>query len=197
MRELILKMSMSLDGFVSDLSGQNSWIFGADEEAKAWSVAATWNASLHIMGSRTFAGMAPFWPTSTMEFAPPMNQIPKAVFSRQGADILKAATHVSTGQDQTGANSWAEAYVASGELVEEITRLKAGDGKPILAHGGVAFARSLVTHGLVDEFVLGIHPIALGQGLPLFSDLADPLRLNLVSSRAFPGGAMAQVYRPA
>jgi dihydrofolate reductase len=197
MRELILKMSMSLDGFVSDLSGQNTWMFGADDEAKAWSVEATWNASLHIMGSRTFAGMAPFWPTSTMAFAPPMNQIPKAVFSSQGADILKTATHVPTCQDQPGADSWTEAYVATGELAEEITRLKAGDGKPILAHGGVAFARSLVAHGLVDQFVLGIHPIALGQGMSLFADLAAPQRLKLVSSRAFPGGAMAQVYRPA
>ncbi|MEP6898893.1 MAG: dihydrofolate reductase family protein, partial [Rhodanobacter sp.] len=69
MRELILKMSMSLDGFVSDLDGQNTWMFGADDEAQAWSVATIWNASLHIMGSRSFQAMAAFWPTSTMVFA--------------------------------------------------------------------------------------------------------------------------------
>jgi hypothetical protein len=91
MRELILKMSMSLDGFVSDLDGRNTWMFGADEEAKAWAVETLWMASLHIMGSHSFRAMAPFWPTSTMVFAPPMNQIPKAVFSKQGPAILKAA----------------------------------------------------------------------------------------------------------
>lgn len=187
MRELILKMSMSFDGFVSDLEGTNTWMYGSDPESKAWAVAVTWNASLHIMGSRTFQGMAPFWPTSTMEFAPPMNQIPKAVFSSRGPAIL-------SGVNTTG--NWAEAYVASGDLAGEIAKLKAQDGKPILAHGGVSFARSLVAHGLVDQFVLGIHPVALGKGLPLFSELTARMPLKLVSSTAFPGGAMAQVYRP-
>ena len=194
MRQLILKMSMSLDGFVSDLEGTNTWMFGSDPEAQAWSVEVTWNASLHIMGSRSFAAMAPFWPTSTMEFAPPMNQIPKAVFSRQGSAVLKAA---SASKGVAGAQSWAEAYVAGGELTGEIAKLKAGDGKPILAHGGVSFARSLVAAGLIDQFVLAVHPIALGKGLRLFSELVAPMRLSLVSSRAFPGGAMAQIYRPA
>jgi len=47
------------------------------------------------------------------------------------------------------------------------------------------------------QFILAVHPVALGQGLPLFSELTAPLRLELVSSRSFPGGAMAQAYRPA
>ena len=194
MRDLILKMSMSIDGFVSDLDGTNKWMFGSDQEPKAWAVETTWNASLHIMGSRTFQGMAPFWPTSTMAFAPPMNQIPKAVFSKQGPAVLKAATAT---KGLPGAESWAQAYVASGDLAEEIAKLKAQEGKPILAHGGVSFARSLVAHGLVDQFVLGVHPVALGKGLPLFSELAAPMALKLVSSKAFPGGAVAQIYRTA
>ena len=190
MRELIIKISMSLDGFVSDLEGANNWIYGSDEEAVAFGVETTWNASLHIMGSRSFSVMAPFYPTSSIPFAQPMNEIPKAVFSKQGSAILK-------GLDKDTAGNWAEAYVASGDLKEEIARLKAADGKPIVAHGGVSFCRSLIAQGLVDQFVLGIHPIALGKGLPLFSDLAAPLPLKLVSSKAFPGGAVAQIYRPA
>ena len=210
MRELILKMSMSLDGFVSDLDGRNTWMFGADDEAKAWAVETLWNASLHIMGSRSFQAMAPFWPTSTMVFAPPMNQIPKAVFSKQGPAILQAAAPTKelrdaldkagepqSGELEAGAESWAEAYVASGDLTEEIVKLKAQDGKPIIAHGGVSFARSLVARGLVDQFALLVAPVALGKGLPLFSELAAPMPLKLISSKAFPGGAVAQVYRPA
>jgi dihydrofolate reductase len=87
--------------------------------------------------------------------------------------------------------------VASGELAEEIARLKAREGKPIIAHGGVSFARSLVAHGLVDQFALIVAPVALGKGLPLFAELAAPARLQLMSSKAFPGGAVAQIYRPA
>ena len=208
MRDLILKMSISIDGFVSDLDGDNKWMFGPDQEAKAAVVETVWNASLHIMGSRTFHDMAAYWPTSTDVFAPPMNQIPKAVFSRQGPAILRSVTTTATldearakaGTTQSaepGAGSWAQAYVASGGLAEEIAKLKAQDGKPIVAHGGVSFARSLVAQGLVDQFALIVAPVALGEGLPLFSELAAPMRLKLVSSKAFPGGAVAQIYRSA
>ncbi|MDP9812340.1 dihydrofolate reductase [Rhizobium tibeticum] len=210
MRDLILKMSISIDGFASDLDGRNTWMFGADQEARAWSVEYIWNASLHIMGSRSFHDMAAWWPTSTDQFAPPMNQIPKAVFSRQGPAILRKvntsaaldevrakAGATKSAEPQPGARSWAEAYVASGDLAEEIAKLKAQEGKPIIAHGGVSFARSLIAQGLVDQFALLVAPVALGKGLPLFSELAAPTPLKLMTSKAFPGGAVAQIYRAA
>jgi dihydrofolate reductase len=209
-RDLILKMSMSVDGFVSDLDGRNTWMFGADQEAKAWSVEFIWNASLHIMGGRSFEGMAAWWPTSTDQFAPPMNQIPKAVFTRKGPSILtngntpagldEARAKTGTTQSaelQPGGESWAQAYVASGDLVEEIAKLKAREGKPIVAHGGVSFARSLVAERLVDQFALMVAPVALGRGLSVFSELAAPTPLKLMSSKTFPGGAVAQIYRAA
>lgn len=198
MRELILKMSISIDGFVSDMDGTNKWMFGADQEAKNWSVETLWDAGLHIMGSRTFRSMAGWWPTSTDMFAPPMNQIPKAVFSRQRpATLDEVRPHVGSrqsGERQSGAESWAEAYVANGDLTEEISRLKAQDGKPIIAHGGVSFARSLIARGLIDRYVLLVCPVVLGKGLSLFSELDAPMRLKLASSKAFPGSAVAQIY---
>ncbi|HEX8445212.1 MAG TPA: dihydrofolate reductase family protein [Sphingomonas sp.] len=190
MRDLILKMSISVDGFVSDLDGGNRWMFGADPEAKTWSVATLWTAGLHIMGRRTFGAMAGHWPTATDMFAPPMNDIPKAVFARHDLKLPETP-------QQAGGDSWADAYVARGHLADEIAMLKAQPGKPIIAHGGVGFARSLVAHGLVDQFILLVIPVALGTGLPIFSDLAAPLRLRLIESKAFPGGAVAQTYRPA
>lgn len=210
MRQLILKMSMSIDGFVADPDGGIKWVFGSDQEARAWVLETVSNAGLHIMGSRTFNDMAAYWPTSTDVFAPSMNQIPKAVFSRQGPAFLRnlgttaalgdTRVDAETGQSselQPSAASWAQAYVASGDLAEEIAKLKAQEGKPVVAHGGASFARSLAAQGLIDEFALLVRPIALGRGLPVFSGLATPLRLELVSSKAFPGGSVAQIYRPA
>jgi dihydrofolate reductase len=209
-RELILKMHVSIDGFVGGPDGGINWVFGADQAARAWTVETISNASLHIMGSRTFHDMAAYWPTSTDAFAPPMNQIPKAVFSRRGPAILSHVTttaalddaraNAGTGEPaapQPGAGSWAQAYVASGDLAAEIATLKAEEGKPIIAHGGASFARSLVAQGLVDQFALLVHPVALGQGLPVFSELAAPTPLKLISSKAFPGGSVAQIYRAA
>jgi dihydrofolate reductase len=198
MRELILKMHMSIDGFVGSLDGDNKWMINPDPVAKAWMIERVWNTSLHIMGSRTFRGMASYWPTSTDGFAAPMNQTPKAVFSKQGAAILEAARVIqdTPGALQPGAESWAQAYVASGDLATEVAKLKAQDGKPIFAHGGAAFARSLIAHGLVDQFDLLIVPLALGRGLPIFTELTHPRRLTLVSSTAFPRGSVVQIYRP-
>ena len=78
-----------------------------------------------------------------------------------------------------------------------VASLKAKDGKPILAHGGASFARSLIARNLVDEYVLTVHPIVLGKGLAIFSDLSAPRPLKLVSSKTFPGGVVALIYRPA
>jgi dihydrofolate reductase len=210
MRELILKMSITLDGFVGGLDGEIAWVFNGDTEAAAWTVETVWNASLHIMGSRTFHDMAAYWPTSTEVFAPPMNQIPKAVFTKQGRAILKKADTTAALKDaranagsgapaalQPGAESWAEAYVASGDLKEEIAALKAKDGKPIVAHGGAGFARSLIAEGLVDQYVLLVHPIALGKGLAIFSGLPTPRPFKLIDSKVFPAGTVALIYRPA
>jgi dihydrofolate reductase len=54
----------------------------------------------------------------------------------------------------------------------------------------------LIETGLIDEYHLAIHPVALGSGLPIFSDLARPLYLKLVDVKSFPGGTIAHVYHP-
>ena len=196
MRELILKMSISIDGFVASPDGGAQWIVDTrDEKAAEWVAKTIWDASLHIMGSRSFRDWAGYWPTSTTAFAPPMNKIPKAVFSKQGTSILPGIN--TTTAVQPGADSWAKAYVAVGDLNQEIAKLKSQDGKPIIAHGGASFARSLVASGAVDQYVLLVHPVVLGKGLPLFNDLPAPRILKLVSSTTFPRGTVAQIYRPA
>ncbi len=87
--------------------------------------------------------------------------------------------------------------MASGELTMEIGKLKAEAGKPIIAHGGASFARSLIAQGLVDQYHLLVHPVVLGKGLPIFSGLEAPRFFKLIRSIAFPGGSVAQIYRPA
>jgi dihydrofolate reductase len=209
MGKLILKMSMSVDGFVADADGGASWIFNRpDDKAVAWTVETISKAGIHIMGSRTFRDMASWWPTSTQPFAPAMNLIPKAVFSKSGTAILTAGDTTKTLEDATrhsaatdrsaelqpGADSWARSPVMCGDLATDIATLKEQMDKPVLAHGGAGFARSLAAAGLIDEFHLLVHPIALGKGLALFADLAAPIPFNLLSSTRFPGGAVAQVY---
>jgi dihydrofolate reductase len=144
------------------------------------------------MGSKTFQAMASYWPTATGPFAAPMNEIPKALFTKKGfAGILPSA------EQSSAAASWAEARVFDGDLAEGIRELKAEPGKPIIAHGGAGFMRSLMATGLIDEYHLAIHPVALGSGLSIFSDLAIPLYLKLVDVKSFPGGVVVHSYHPA
>jgi len=208
MRRLILKMSMSTDGFVAGPTGEVDWIFkSTDAVLTDWIVATLQEAGLHIMGSRTFRDMAAYWPYSSEAFAPPMNDIPKVVFSRSG-NLLRGGTTTAL-EDASRARpvdkavgdaklaSWTGARVAKGELAQEIGRLKQQPGKDILAHGGVSFARDLAAMNLVDEYRLVVHPVALGKGLALFAGLPQPLHFKLVESASFPSGATAQKYRPA
>jgi dihydrofolate reductase len=192
MRKLILKMSMSLDGFVGGPNGEMDWMLRSrSEDGAAWVRETLWQAGLHAMGSRSYQGWAGYWPTSTDPMAAPMNDIPKVVFTRQTSFDRRAAPEPSP-----AAASWASARIVNGDLAEEIQRLKQEPGKDILAHGGATFARSLVRLGLVDEYRLVVHPVALGSGVPLFSDLRQPMDLELISASQFRSGAVAHVYRP-
>ncbi|GAA3917213.1 dihydrofolate reductase family protein [Chitinophaga oryziterrae] len=182
-------MSVSLDGFVCDSNGRNDWVFKTgDEESLAWSVGKIREAGLIIMGRKSFETMAPYWPTATGPFAEPMNNIPKALFTKKG---FKGIDPVDT----TTAASWAEARVFDGDLTEGIRELKSGSGKPIVAIGGAGFMQNLIATGLIDEYHLAIHPVALGSGLPIFTGLEMPFYLKLADVKVFPKGIVAQTYR--
>ncbi len=211
MRKLILKMSVSLDGFVGGPNGEIDWLFKTmDDKAAEWTINAIWQAGVHIMGSRTFHDMAAYWPYSNEPFAPPMNEIPKIVFTRKGLSSANSASSTTGAlkdamalnrMDDRAANdneeSWKHATIAMGDLAEEIKALKQQPGKDIIAHGGAGFAQSLIKTGLIDEYKLLIHPVAIGKGLPLFAALDKPLYLKLENTMAFNSGTIAKVYRPA
>jgi dihydrofolate reductase len=210
-RKLVLKMSISLDGFVAGPNGELDWIFRTSGGGSAeWVCNTLREAGVHIMGSRTYYHMAAFWPFSDVPMAAPMNDIPKIIFSRKGitdgtqvdpaalaeANARNAAQHRVTPAAAI-LQSWAEPTVARGDLADEILKLKEQPGNFILAHGGARFAQSLVASGLIDEYRLAIHSVVLGQGQPLFSALRSPADLRLISATPFGSGVVAAVYQPA
>src|SRR5690242_2754280 len=108
------------------------------------------------MGRTTYEEMASYWPTSSDDYAAPMNEISKVVFSQT-----------------LGEASWPGSSVARGDLAQEIASLRRQPGGEIIAWGGAAFAQSLSRAGLVDQYVLITHPVVFKGGLPLFRDLPD------------------------
>src|ERR1700730_6044685 len=169
MRKVLLQMGLSVDGIVSGGPPGTSEA-GAEQEDEAvrrWKLQSLHEVGTHIMGRVTYEAMAAHWPfNGPAEYADLMNNIPKVVFSK----TLTTA-------------EWKESRIASGDLSEEIARLKSEPGKAIMAHGGARFVQALSQQGLIDEYRLVIRPVALGSGMPLFKDLLAPLRLRLVASK--------------
>jgi dihydrofolate reductase len=175
MRRVVLQMGVTLDGYVTGPGGEGDWGLPPEHpDVRAWKVASLRQAGTHIMGRVTYEQMAEHWPTATGDYAAFMNDLPKVVFSKK----LPTA-------------EWAGSRIARGDLAEEIAALKSEPGGEIMAHGGAAFVQALSRFGLIDEYRLVILPVALGNGLPLFKDLARPLRVDLVEARSFLMGRLS------
>jgi len=180
-------MGVSIDGFVAVPSGgrlmpvmEGEWgLPPEDPDLTQRKLAWVWEAGAHIMGRTTYEEMAAYWPSSASDYAAPMNEIPKVVFSK----TLERA-------------EWPDSRIARGDLAEEIATLKREPGKDVVAYGGAAFAQSLARLGLIDEYRLITHPVAVANGQPLFKDLPTPSRLAFVEARPF-RSAVLHVYEPA
>jgi dihydrofolate reductase len=176
-RKVVLKMVMSLDGFVTSPDGTHEWMFEYfGDDSGEWNRRALDEAGVHAMGRRSYEIMGPHWTASEGPIATAMNTKPKAVFSR----TLKTA-------------DWGPAEIFE-DLGAGIAALKArDDGGTILAHGGPDFARSLTRSGLVDEYQLITVPIAIGAGQSPFADLEEHLKLEVVEEERFKSGSLAQI----
>lgn len=181
MRNVLLYMSMSLDGYVASDREHPGVAIAEDAELKQWKLEHISTAGAHLMGRRSYLEMSAFWPHSTDAYAAPMNEIPKVVFSKTLADV-----------DAT----WPTTRVARGDVAAEIAAIKRESGPDVIAWGGATFAGTLAAGDLIDEYRLLVQPLVLGQGQSLFGRLASSRRLDLVEARAFSSGVVLHVYRP-
>lgn len=186
MGKLILRISVSIDGFIESSEVKVDFNKSRSPEGAAWLTTKIGNASAHLMGRKAFAQLSSFWPTAPGPIAQKMNEIPKIVFSRKGF-VPSSATQAA---------GWVDAKVLAGDLASELAELKKTESGDLIAHGGVEFAQNVVGTGLVDEFWLATHPIAMGKGSHLFEKLSQPLYLKLIETKVFATGAIINVYRP-
>lgn len=180
MPSLILKMSVSLDGYVASLDGSTDWLAtGRSDDSTSWVLETVSNASVHLIGAGTYAAWAGYWPHASGPFATAMNEIPKVVVSNS----LTSA-------------GWGETEIAAGDLAETVTRLKRQhrSDQYLLVQGGTRLARSLVQSDLIDEYRLVVHPVILGAGDKIFN---EPLTIESMSTVVFRGGATAHVFQRA
>src|SRR3954469_14564500 len=180
-RKVILKMVMSLDGFVTSPDGTHEWMFEFfGDDSRGWNQQALDAAGVHAMGRNSYEIMGPHWAASEGPIATAMNEKPKAVFSR----TLKTA-------------DWGPAEIFGEDLGADIAQLKARDDEgTILVHGGPHFAQARTRLGLVDEYQLTTVPIAIGAGRSPFAELEKHLKFDVVQEERFRNGSLAQIQVP-
>src|SRR6185369_16008151 len=181
MRNVVLYMSMSLDGFVGSDREHPGVAVPEGAELKQWKLDHISRAGAHLMGRITYQEMSSYWPQSDDAYASPMNDIPKVVFSKTLSDA------------EAG---WPETRVARGELAAEIAAIKAEAGPDVIVWGGGRLAGALAAADLIDEYRLLVQPLVLGRGQTLFDQLPESRHLDLVESKPFSNGVVVQVYQP-
>jgi dihydrofolate reductase len=126
MRKTTLIMTMSIDGYVGAPDGMATGNAPEAQELKRWKLDRISRAGAHLMGRVTYEAMALFWPQSKDDYAKPMNDIPKVVFSKS---LERAA--------------WPTSTIARGDIADEVAALKTQPGGELIVWGGASFAQAM------------------------------------------------------
>jgi dihydrofolate reductase len=188
MGRIVVTEFISLDGVIEAPGGTEdykhvNWTFEfnwgeagdrfKDEENRA--------SEALLLGRVTYQEFAKAWPHVEGEFADKFNSMPHYVVSSTLEEPL----------------SWNNSRLLTGDLIEEVTKLKDEATGDIVVHGSGQLARELLQQGLVDQLRLMIYPVILGSGKRLFGELDDKQRWRLVESKAAGDGIMILIYEPA
>ena len=134
-------------------------------------------AAALIFGRVTYEGMASYWKTAEpSKITTYMNALPKLIASR----TLKAV-------------DWNNSRVIA-DIVPELTRMKALETKSLYVFGSADLTHSLLEAGLVDELMVCVVPVLLGQGTPLFKP-GQKIGLELTDTRRTAAGSLINSYR--
>ncbi|MEU4678310.1 dihydrofolate reductase family protein [Micromonospora sp. NPDC023737] len=186
MRKIVYYVHQSVDGYIHGPNGEFDWAH-MGPELSAYSFELTERAGAFLYGRKVWELMSFYWPRAEsmsedphdLAFAPVWRKTPKVVVSRT----------------LTGAAEGAR-VIGGGDLAAEITALKAEPGKDLLLTGGSKLASALTELGLIDEYVIVVHPVVLGGGQPVFLD-AERLGLRLAQTRTFDGCSVLLHYQRA
>ena len=187
MGRIVVTEFVSLDGVVEAPGGGEgfkhdgrSFEIDRGDEGNQFKLDETMGAEALLLGRTTYEGFAAAWPSRDGEFADKFNSMPKYVVS-------------STLQDP----DWNNSTVLSGDLREEVTKLKGGHDRDVVVHGSARLVQSLLEQDLVDELRLMVFPVVLGSGKPLFGETTSMKPLKLVDSKVVGDGVAILVYQPA
>lgn len=179
MRKLIMWNIITLDGY---FEGNQNWdlpfhnvVWG--QELEKLSIEQLNSADYLVFGRVTYEGMAAHWTKAEGEIADLMNKIPKLVFSK----TLKSV-------------DWNNSTLIKENASAEISKLKAQGGRDMYVFGSANLSDTFINDNLFDEYRIGIAPVILGSGRPLFRQGISSKNLSLVSTQQLLTGGVVLKY---
>jgi dihydrofolate reductase len=132
-----------------------------------------------LLGRRTYEDLLPLWNKVGGPFKDMLNNTPKYVVSRTLKEPLP----------------WPNSTLLGGELTKAVAALRRKDAKDIVILGSGEVVRKLLAKQLVDQLILLIHPLVLGDGQRLFDDDGPGALFELADTRTTTTGVIAATYR--
>ena len=177
--------NLSLDGVMQDPAGDEGFSRGGwvglikdRPELAGLALDEALGSVAMLMGRRTYEWFAARWPSRSGELADRLNGLPKYV--------------VSSTLDRP---VWTNSTVLTGNVVDEVSRLKREFHGEIVVPASVRIVRTLLEHDLVDELRLKVFPVVLGAGERLFGEASRKVAMRLVDVRTLDGDTAFLTYR--
>jgi dihydrofolate reductase len=170
---------ISLDGYFEGPEKGNIDWFRFDDELEKYILETQMEAGTLLFGRVTYELMAAYWPSAEGQIADFMNRVQKVVFSQS---LHKA--------------DWNNTRLVTENAADEVRMLKQEPGGTIFVFGSADFTATLMQNDLIDEYRIGLNPIVLGRGTPMFKGSEDAQALRLLSSRPLSSGLVLLHYAP-
>jgi dihydrofolate reductase len=181
MRNLFWQISVTLDGLMEgpnrELDDTAQFV---DKDFDRYASEMLLSIDAVLLGRRTYELFAGYWPSAIGPDADRLNELPKVVFSRTLERV-----------------DWRNSRLVSGNVEEEVARLKRQPGNDIALFGSAHLAATFIRLGLIDEYRILVTPVVLGSGTPAFKDIETRAALKLSQATTWSSGIVALYYQGA
>ena len=185
MRKIISFMHVSLDGFVAGPNGEMDWI-KVDEEIFDYVGNRINQGDTALYGRVTYEMMESYWPTAGDEPTASKHDIEHSKWYKRVHKVVLSKTMKDHGLTNT--------TIINDKLPDRINEIKQQAGNEIAVFGSPTATHSLIRLNLIDGYWLFVNPIILGKGIPLFVDIKEKIKLNLLNTRQFTCGVTELNY---
>lgn len=179
MRNIIVSMRVTLDGFIAGPNGEMDWMEEfIDESLANYESELQKTVDTTLFGRVTYQGFESFWPQVARDSASPKGLV-------EYAQQLNAMRNIVFSKTLSRAE-WNNAALVKEIVPEESINMKQEPGRDMVIYGSASIVRTLTNLGLIDRYNLLVYPVGLGSGKPLFQDIVHKVKLSLVSTKTHP-----------